>query len=94
MKKTYVLHKLLTEDKAVLTGARRRHIEGVGDQQREYFLASFADVPYSGPEVLVFPSTENGTVTEWSEVDGGRGYLNLHSFLAEFVSAPTCEEEE
>lgn len=89
--KKYTLHKLLTADKAVLT-IKRHMSEAVSFN--DYFLASFADVPYSGPEVLVFPSTENGTVTDWSEVDGGRGYPDLHSFLAEFVSAPINEEEE
>ena len=46
-----------------------------------YFVASFADVPHSGPEVLVFPSDSEGKITDWIEVDGGRGYESLADFI-------------
>ena len=51
------------------------------EHQNRYFLASFSDVPYSGPEVLVFQSDEQGNVTDWIEVDGGRGYKSLAEFI-------------
>lgn len=54
-------------------------------KDNEHFIASYADVPFSGPEVLVFPATVTGEVTDWLEVDGGRGYGSLESFLAENV---------
>jgi len=58
-------------DKAVLT------------KNGKYFLASFADVPFAGVEVLVFPADKNGAVKDWGEVDGGRGYKSLAEFLVE-----------
>jgi hypothetical protein len=50
-----------------------------------YFVASFSDVPFSGPEVLVFPASIDGEITDWGEVDGGRGYRSLQDFLTENV---------
>ena len=50
-------------------------------KDNEYFIASFADVYGSGPEVLVFPATEDGRVSDSGEVDGGRGYRSLQDFL-------------
>lgn len=46
------------------------------------FVASYSTI--LGAEVLVFPSNPVGEVTDWTEVDGGRGYT-LSSFLAENV---------
>lgn len=69
MKKKYKIIKFIGIDKALLL------------HDYKYFLASFADVPYAGPEVLVFPSNENGEVLEWIEVDGGRGFRTLEEFL-------------
>lgn len=51
----------------------------------KFFVASYSDVPFSGPEVLVFPSDSSGKIMDWGEVDGGRGYQSLESFLAENV---------
>lgn len=67
----YKIVKFVSMDKAVL------------DKNGSYFLASFADVPMSGPEVLVFPSDKNGSIEDWAEVDGGRGYKSLADFLSE-----------
>jgi len=53
---------------------------------RDYFVASYANVPPSGPEVLVFPADENGEVTDWLEVDGGSHYASLNQFLNENLS--------
>jgi hypothetical protein len=39
----------------------------------EYFVVSTADVPMLGSETLVFPADEEGKVTSWGEVAGGRG---------------------
>jgi len=52
----------------------------------EHFVASFAEVPFSGTEVLVFPADENGEVTDWLEVDGGSHYASLNQFLNENLS--------
>lgn len=55
-------------------------------KNREFFVASFSDVPFSGPEVLVFPANRDGKITDWGEVDGGRGYKSLSEFLHENVT--------
>jgi len=68
---TYRLIKFLDMDRAVLK------------RNGKTYVASFADVHGSGPEVLVFPATTNGTITDWSEVDGGRGYTSLQDFLSQ-----------
>jgi hypothetical protein len=39
----------------------------------DYFVVSSADVPYSGPETLVFPAGADGEVASWGDVAGGRG---------------------
>ena len=50
-----------------------------------YFVVSFANVPFSGPEVLVFPAASDGKIINWGDVDGGRDYSSLEMFLAEKV---------
>jgi hypothetical protein len=50
-----------------------------------YFVASFSDRPLTGPEVMVFPATIDGKITDWDEVDGGRDYHSLQDFLTENV---------
>lgn len=67
----YNFLKFLNTDKAVL------HKEG------KFYVASFADVPYTGTEVLVFPSNRDGDISEMIKVDGGRGYTNLSEFITE-----------
>lgn len=52
-------------------------------KEGKHFIASFADVAGSGPEVLVFPATASGEVFDYLEVDGGRGYRSLQEFLNE-----------
>lgn len=47
-----------------------------------YVIASSADVPFSGPETLIFPSNEAGEVVDWCEIGGGRGYLDHEAALA------------
>ena len=39
----------------------------------KYFVVSSVVAMFSGFETLVFPSDENGNVTDWGEVAGGRG---------------------
>lgn len=41
-----------------------------GDQ---FFVVSSVSAMYTGFETLVFPADENGEVTNWGEVAGGRG---------------------
>lgn len=67
----YNFLKFMNLDKAIL------HKEG------NYYVASFADVPWSGPEVLVFPANRNGEISSMVEVDGARGYKNLSEFITE-----------
>lgn len=71
----YKLVKFLSMDKAVL------------ENENKYYVASFSDVPHTGPEVLVFPSDKNGAITDYGEVDGGRGYKSLAEFLTEKCTA-------
>jgi hypothetical protein len=66
----YNFVKFVNMDKAVL------------EKNGNYFLASFANVPVSGPEILVFPADKNGCVTDWGEIDGGRSYENLAEFIS------------
>lgn len=39
----------------------------------KFYVVSGTNVMFSGWEVLVFPSNENGKVIDWGEVCGGRG---------------------
>ena len=41
--------------------------------KNEFFVVSSVDAPFTGPETLVFRSDNEGNVTEWGEVAGGRG---------------------
>ncbi|MEI6801226.1 MAG: hypothetical protein WCO04_18725 [Pseudomonadota bacterium] len=66
----YTLIKFLSVNQAVL------------EKNGKTYVASFADVQYSGPEVLVFKSNPDGEILDWSEVDGGRGYTSLQQFLS------------
>ena len=46
-----------------------------------YVIASSTST-YCPPETLVFPSNQNGEVTSWNEIGGGRGYLDHETALA------------
>jgi hypothetical protein len=37
-----------------------------------HFVVSSVVAPFTGPETLVFPATEDGQVTDWAECAGGR----------------------
>lgn len=67
----YNILKFLSATQAVLT------------KDENYFVASFADVPFSGKEVLVFPSDQHGNISSYHEVDGARGYESLADFICE-----------
>lgn len=41
--------------------------------QEEYFVVSSVHALFTGFETLVFPANEDGEVTDWLEVAGGRG---------------------
>ena len=64
----YNLISFLTQTKALLI------------KNQKYYVASFAE---SCSEVLVFPAREDGTIIDFHEVDGSRGYFNLFQFLDE-----------
>lgn len=38
----------------------------------DHFVVSSANVPYSGPETLVFAADSNGKVTSWRDIAGGK----------------------
>jgi len=59
--------------------------KAVLERNGKTYVASFSNVPYSGPEVLVFPATPNGSITDWMEVDGGPGYTSLQDFLSQAI---------
>jgi hypothetical protein len=40
--------------------------------ENEFYVVSSTNVPLSGPETLVFPSDENGEISSWADVVGGR----------------------
>lgn len=43
----------------------------------QFVISSAANVLFSGPETYVFPASEAGEVTSWSELEGSfRGGLN------------------
>lgn len=42
-------------------------------QGYEFVVASSVEVPYSGFETLVFPSSEAGEVSSYMEIGGGQG---------------------
>ena len=63
--------KSLSENQALLSNL----------QQDQFFVASFANVVYSGPEVLVFPANKDGAIQDWIEVGGGKGYKSIIDFL-------------
>lgn len=56
------------------------------NNKKEFFIASFSDVPRTGPEVLVFPANQSGEITDSLEVDGGSGYQSLEDFLSQKVT--------
>jgi hypothetical protein len=58
----------------------------------EYYVVSGADVPFSGWEVLIFPSDENGVVTNWGEVAGGRG-ISHEEAIKQFDSDSDSDSE-
>jgi hypothetical protein len=76
MAKKYKLVRLTVRNKAIIT-------DGSG-----LFLASFADTSM-GPEVMVFPCDAYGVITDWLEIDGGRGYKSLQEFLDLFTTPAT-----
>lgn len=54
------------------------------------YVAVSAIDTYSGPETLVFPADEDGDVTDWGEIGGGRGYFDHERALATLY--PTAPE--
>ena len=62
-------------------------------QTDKFYLMSWADVPFSGQEILVFPADAQGEVTSWLNVAGGRGitWMEAVQSLFDYVSQPTCD---
>lgn len=52
------------------------------DGEHTYVIASAAVVPFSGPEVYLFPATPDGEIESYSELDGSmRGTLDIDSVV-------------
>jgi hypothetical protein len=48
----------------------------------DFVIVSAARVPYSGPETYIFPSDNEGNVTDYGELEGSyRGGLDHHKAL-------------
>ena len=77
MSKRYKFIRFPARDKAILTDGS------------ELFLASFADVSSTGSEVMMFRCDAYGRVSDWNDVDGGRGYKSLQEFLDLFTTPAT-----
>lgn len=62
-------------------------------QTDKFYLMSWADVPFSGQEILVFPADAKGEVTSWLDVAGGRGitWMEAAQSLFDYVNQPTCD---
>lgn len=46
-------------------------------------VASATYVPLSGPETLVFPADSDGRVTSWTEIGGGKNYMDCDRAIEE-----------
>jgi len=44
--------------------------------KRYQYVVASAVQAYSGPETLIFGADDDGEIANWSELDGGRGYLS------------------
>jgi len=50
----------------------------------EHVVTSAIVVPYTGPEVLVFPADEHAEILSWSEITGHRGDLDHMAAIDQF----------
>jgi hypothetical protein len=57
----------------------------------QYFVVSSVIAPFSGFETLVFLADENGEVTSWDEVAGGRG-VSREEAITELASLSEIKE--
>lgn len=62
----------------------------------QFYIVSAVTIPYSGPEVYVFPADRHGKITDFDEIVGIRGTLDHKVAIAELmeVLAESDEEEE
>lgn len=60
-----------------------------------YFVVSSVVAPFSGYETLVFPADQEGNITDWGEVAGGRGVSRAGAIadLAGATFGPDGERE-
>lgn len=77
MNKRYKFIRFPAQNKAILTDGS------------ELFLASFVDVNNARSEVGIFRCDAYGRVSDWNDVDGGRGYKSLQEFLDMFSTPAT-----
>lgn len=59
-----------------------------------YWVVSSVEAMFTGFETLVFEASEEGSVTNWAEVAGGRGYSRDEAIadLSELLSAKAQSE--
>ena len=55
-----------------------RHKTGKPIGKTKFVVVSAAMVPFSGPEVFIFPSDEDGKILDWMELDGSLKGTMIH----------------
>lgn len=58
-------------------GRHCKAISALFEKDGEWYYADLADLPLYGNECMIFPATENGEVTDWSEVYCNRPMSNV-----------------
>lgn len=59
----------------------------------DHYIVSSVDAPFSGFETLVFRADDNGEVTDWCEVAGGRG-MSREEAIADLEDTLASAEED
>lgn len=60
----------------------------------KFYIVSANVVPYSGPEVMVFPADEDGKVTDFGEIVSIRDSLDHKECIAELLEVLSESDEE
>ena len=79
MKNAHVLSRSITDVGAVQFLV---HVPDLYLGEYEYVVVSAVSVPHSGPETYLFPSDQDGDITDWGELPGSqRGTLDTGRVL-------------
>lgn len=60
----------------------------------QFYIVSAVTIPYSGPEVYVFPADRHGKITDFDEIVGIRGTLDHKVAIAELMEVLSEDEEQ